>query len=105
MAQQSKILVTEEGSFDLTAFRWDDHLFSDLLTRENPVIADQAMDISRSLRKEIRQMELNTITIPLLEKIIEAKLVEYGFTKTVPIKLDSSIFRRKGLELSKKEIP
>ncbi|MFH1489096.1 MAG: vitamin B12-dependent ribonucleotide reductase [Pseudomonadota bacterium] len=101
MVHQSKILVTDEGSFDLTAFRWDDHLFSDLLTRENPVIADQAMNISRSLRKEIRQMELNTITIPLLEKIIEAKLVEYGFTKTVPIKLDCSIFRRKGLELSK----
>ena len=101
MAQQSKILVTEEGTFDLTACRWDDQLFSDILSRENPINADQAMDISRSLKKEIRQMELNTLTMPLLEKIIEAKLVEYGLTKAGPVKLDSSIFTGNGLVLSK----
>ena len=100
MAQHSKILVTEEGTFDLSSYRWDDNLFSDLLIRENPINSDQAMDISRSLREEILKMELRTITIPLLEEIIEAKLMEYGLTKTCPIKLDSSFFLKEELLLS-----
>ena len=53
MGQKDKLLVTEEGAFDLSAFRWDDHRFSDLLVRENPINTDQAMDISRFLREEI----------------------------------------------------
>ena len=100
MAQQIKTLVTEEGTFDLSVSKWDDRLFSDLLTRENPINSDQAMDISKALRQEIQKMELHTITIPLLEKIIEAKLLEYGLTKTSPIKLDSSIFRKDELVVS-----
>ena len=100
MAQESKILITDEGTFDLSAYRWDDHLFSDLLIRKNQINSDQAMDISRSLREEIRQMAIQTLTIPLLEKIIEAKLLEYGITKTSPVKLDSSIFVKDELELS-----
>jgi len=100
MAQQIKTLVTEEGTFDLSVSKWDDRLFSDLLTRENPIDSDQAMDISKALRQEIQKMGLHTITIPLLEKIIEAKLLEYGLTKTSPIKLDSSIFRKDELLLS-----
>ena len=55
--------------------------FSDLLVRENPINADQAMDISRFLRKEINKMEPQTITMPVIEKIVEAKLQEYGLTK------------------------
>ncbi|MBN1104254.1 MAG: ribonucleotide-diphosphate reductase subunit alpha, partial [Deltaproteobacteria bacterium] len=101
MAPESKILVTEDGTFDLTAYRWDDQLFSDLLTRENPINTDQAMDISRSLREEIRKMQAQTITIPLLEKIVERKLLEYGLTKPSPVKLGKSLFvRREQLCLS-----
>ena len=100
MAQQMKTLVTEEGAFDLSVSKWDDRLFSDLLTRESHINTDQAMDISKALRQEIQKMERHTITIPILEKIIEAKLLEYGFTKTSPIKLDSSIFRKEELVLS-----
>ena len=100
MAQHGKILVTKDGTFDLSAYRWDDNLFSDLLVRENPINSDQAMDISRSLREEILKMELRTITIPLLEEIIEAKLMEYGLTKTTPIKLDSSLFLKEEPVLS-----
>jgi ribonucleoside-diphosphate reductase alpha chain len=101
MARESKILVTEDGTFDLTAYRWDDQVFSDLLTRENPINTDQAMDISRSLREEIRKMQAQTITIPLLEKIIERKLLEYGLTKPSPVKLEKSLFvRREELRLS-----
>ncbi len=100
MAQQGKILVTKDGIVDLSTYRWDDDLFSDLLIRENPINSDQAMDISRSLREEISQMELKTITIPLLEKIVEAKLMEYGLAKTAPIKLDIPLFLKEGLVLS-----
>ena len=100
MAQPGKILVTEKGTFDLSAYRWDDHLFSDMIIKENPINSDQAMNISRSLREEILKMELRTITIPLLEEIIEAKLIEHGLTKTSPIKLDGSIFLKEELSLS-----
>jgi ribonucleoside-diphosphate reductase alpha chain len=100
MAQQGKILVTKDGIFDFSTYRWDDDLFSNLLIRENPINSDQAMDISRSLREEISQMELKTITIPLLEKIVEAKLMEYGLTKTAPIKLDIPLFLKEELALS-----
>ncbi len=100
MAQAGKILVTEEGTYDLSAFKWDDNLFSDILIRKNLVNSDQAMDISRSLREEILKMELRTITLPLLEEIVEAKLLEYGLTKASPIKLDSSIFLKEGITLT-----
>lgn len=100
MGQKGKILVTEEGSFDLASYRWDDHRFSDLLVRENPINTAQAMDISRFLREEIGKMELRTITMPVIEKIIEAKLLEYGLTKTSPVRLNRSIFIKSGLILS-----
>jgi ribonucleoside-diphosphate reductase alpha chain len=100
MGQKDKLLVTEEGAFDLSAFRWDDHRFSDLLVRENPIDPDQAIDISRFLRKEINKMEPQTITMSVIEKIVEAKLQEYGLTKPAPIRLDKSFFVDNGLALS-----
>jgi ribonucleoside-diphosphate reductase alpha chain len=100
MAQDSKILITEEGTFDLNTYRWDDHRFSDLLRKENEIDTDQALDISRFVRQEIAKMELQTITIPILEKIIEAKLLDYGLAKASPIHLDQSIFIKNELILS-----
>jgi ribonucleoside-diphosphate reductase alpha chain len=100
MVQESKMLITEEGTFDLSAYRWDDHLFSDLLISKNDINSDQAMDISRSLREEVHKLAIQTITIPLLEQIIEAKLLEYGIAKASPVKLDSSIFVKEDLALS-----
>ncbi|MEE4354561.1 MAG: vitamin B12-dependent ribonucleotide reductase [Desulfatiglans sp.] len=100
MGQKGKILVTEDGTYDLDTYRWDDHRFSDLLVRENPIDTDQAMDISRFLRQEILQMDLQTITLPVIEKIVEAKLLEYGLSKQSPIQLDEFIMIRKGLSLS-----
>jgi ribonucleoside-diphosphate reductase alpha chain len=58
------------------------------------------MDISRSLREDILRMELQTITIPLLEEIVEAKLLEFGLAKSSPIKLDSSMFVKEDISLS-----
>jgi hypothetical protein len=34
MGQKGKFLVTNEGSFDLGTYTWDDQLFSDILIRE-----------------------------------------------------------------------
>ncbi len=95
MAQMTNRKAGEEETFDLAAYRWDDRLFSDLLTRENLLDSDQALSISRSLREEIRKRELQVITIPLLEKIIEDKLREYGLTKSKPVRLQSVAFLKK----------
>lgn len=100
MGQEGKILITDEGSFDLAAYRWDDSRFSDLLIKENPIETSQAMDISRFLRDQISKMELNTITMPVIEKIIGEKLLEYGLSKASPVRLDGSIFVKRLLVLS-----
>jgi ribonucleoside-diphosphate reductase alpha chain len=101
MASKGKILITDDGHFDLTAYKWDDQLFSDILAKDNPIETDQALDISRFLRKEIANMKNHTITMPIIDKIIQTKLVEYGLTQTSPIRLDKSIFVKNGLHLSK----
>lgn len=100
MGSKGKILVTEEGHFDLTTYKWDDQLFSDILAKDNPIETDQAMDISRFLREEIDNMENHTITMPIVDKIIQSKLLEYGLTQASPIRLDKSIFIKNGLCLS-----
>jgi len=100
MASKGKILITDDGHFDLTAYKWDDQLFSDILAKDNPIKADQALDISRFLRKEIANMKNHTITMPIIDKMIQTKLVEYGLTQTSPIRLDKSIFVKNGLHLS-----
>jgi ribonucleoside-diphosphate reductase alpha chain len=100
MGRKGKVLITEGAHLDLSAYSWDDHLFSDILVKANPINANQALDISRFLREEITNMDLKTITIPFIEKLIEAKFLEYGLTKTSPIHLDKSIFKKNGLDLS-----
>jgi ribonucleoside-diphosphate reductase alpha chain len=100
MQQKGKFLVTSEGSFDLGTYTWDDQLFSDILIRENPIDNDQALGISQSLREEISKLEINTIPVSFIEKMIEAKLMEFGLTKPSPIRLDKSIFIKNRLNLS-----
>jgi ribonucleoside-diphosphate reductase alpha chain len=100
MGFKGKILVTEQGTFDLTSYEWDDHLFSDSLTKENPIETNQAMDISRFLREEIDSMKNHTITMPVIDKIIQTKLLEYGLKNISPIRLEKSMFIKNGLKLS-----
>jgi ribonucleoside-diphosphate reductase alpha chain len=95
MAQERNARIKDEEVLDLASFRWDDQRLSDALTGMNCISTDQAMDISRCLREEIGKRELQTITIPLLERIIEDKLKEYGVTKTQNLKLASSVFIKK----------
>ena len=100
MGQKGKFLVTKEGRFDLGTHMWDDQLFSDILIRDNPIDSEKAMGISRSVREDILRMEFQTITMPFIEKMIEAKLMEFGFTKLSPIRLDQSIFVKNRVNLS-----
>ena len=100
MGQKGKFLVTKEGRFDLGTHMWDDQLFTDILIRDNPIDSEKAMGISRSVREEILRMEFQTITMPFIENMIEAKLMEYGLTKLSPIRLDQSIFVKNRVNLS-----
>ena len=100
MGQKSKVLVTDEARFDLNAYEWDDHRFSDILISNNPINTDQALDISRFLRAEINRMDNYIITMPVIEKLIEKKLIEFGLTKPSPVRLDKSMFVKNGLVLS-----
>jgi ribonucleoside-diphosphate reductase alpha chain len=100
MGQRNKILVTEEGQLDLSGYCWDDTRFTDLLTRGNAVDSDQAMVISRELREEIGRMESEKITLPVIEKMIDEKLKAFGLDSSKPVRLDSSIFQRRGLAVS-----
>ncbi len=100
MGQKGKILVTEEGRFDLSTYSWDDTRFSAILAKANPIDTDKALDISKFIREEIAKMETLTITMPVIDKIIEKKLVSYGLTKPTPIRLDKSVFIKNGFNLS-----
>jgi ribonucleoside-diphosphate reductase alpha chain len=100
MTQRGKILVTADGRFDLGKYRWDDHRFSDKLTQKNPINTDQALDVSRFLRKEIAKMKGDTITMSIFEKLLGNKLSEYGLSKLTPIQLDKSLFVENGPVLS-----
>jgi len=100
MGQHGKILITADGRFDLSEYRWDDQRFSDMLTRKNPVNDDQAMDISRFIREEIANMERDTITLAVIEKMIGAKMNEFGLSTASPLELDKSILVKNGPVLS-----
>jgi len=104
MREKEKFLVTNEGRLDLGSFTWDDQVFTDILIRDNPINSDQALGISRFLRDEISKMEPQTITLALIEKMIEDKLMEYGLTKPTRVRLDKSIFVKKGLALSENAV-
>jgi len=82
MRQKKKGLVKEDAQVDLRTCNWDDLRFSDILVKQNNVDAEQAMGISKSLREEINRMENPTITLSVLEKLIGAKMVEYGYPDT-----------------------
>ncbi len=100
MARKGKFIVTEDGRIDLSTHKWDDSLFSDILIKENSINSEQALDISRFLQKEIDKTDLNTIPLPFIEKMIEAKLMEFGLSKASPVRLTKSIFKKNGPALS-----
>jgi len=100
MRQQGKVLITTDGRFDLNEYRWDDDRFADLLVRQNALNSEQAMTISRFLREEIARMEQDTINSSIIEKLIGAKMNEYGVRSTSSVHLDKSIFVKNELALT-----
>ncbi len=43
MTHKGKILITDEGQYDLGAATWDDDQFSDVLIKTNPIGRDAAL--------------------------------------------------------------
>jgi len=74
MGEQDKVLAVEDAQFDLSDYRWDDNLFSDILVKKAPIDSNQAMNISRFVRKEIAKMEAYSVSLSVIERMIEAKL-------------------------------
>ncbi|MFZ0134495.1 MAG: vitamin B12-dependent ribonucleotide reductase [Desulfobacterales bacterium] len=100
MRHQAKVLITTDGRFDLNEYRWDDDRFADLLTRQNALNSEQAMTISRFLREEIDRMDQDTINSAVIEKLIGAKMNEYGVGSSASVQLDKSIFVKNDLVLT-----
>jgi ribonucleoside-diphosphate reductase alpha chain len=94
-------LVLKDGNLNPKALKWDDGMICDILCAENGVESDQALTITRSLREDMEKMGINEIKLSLLEKIIDAKMLEYGLTHIKPIQLNRQLFeRRNGSRLS-----
>ena len=100
MGQGAKVLITEDARFDLSIYQWDDQVFSNLLTEKNPINSDQAMGISQFLRQEIAKFDQRTISVAQIEKMIDAKLLEYGVNKPSPIRIDRTILKKNGWVLT-----
>lgn len=99
------ILVLRDGNLIPNSLRWDDREISDILSTMNQINGDQAKTLTRSLRESLETMGLNEIRLPLLEQIINGKMLEYGFTDVSPIHLNQQLFTRKNrLSLSENAI-
>jgi len=79
---------------------WDDRQLTDLLISNKAIAPDQALTITQSIRKQIAELEQQTLTLPVFEKFIETKLQELGLTNATPIRLDKSIFSHPKIPLS-----
>jgi len=88
------VLVLRDGNLIPNAVKWDDELISDILVTQNKMNIKAAKEITQSLREDIEKIGLNEIKLPLLEKIIDAKMLEYGMTKTSPIHLNQLSFEK-----------
>jgi ribonucleoside-diphosphate reductase alpha chain len=100
MTSKAKILITQEGQIDLRTYQLDDQRFSDFLLANNPLQPDQALDISRFMREAIDELEIHTLTKPMLEEVLRAKLMEYGLNDGSSVDLDRSVFVKNGLNLT-----
>ncbi len=100
MSNKNKYLVTDEGPIDLQTHVWDDELFSDRLISVNPINQKQALDVSRFIKDSINDLKINTITLPVIDEVLKAKLMELGLKKVSTFKLEKSLFIKNGLKLS-----
>jgi len=100
MGQKRKFLVTDDGQIDLSAYQWDDNLFSNLLVKENSIEKEKALGLSKFIREAINKTKLETITIPAIDKMVGARLQEFGVKDMSSLRLSPSIFVKNGIALS-----
>jgi ribonucleoside-diphosphate reductase alpha chain len=100
MGQKRKFLVTDNERIDLNTYKLDDNLFSNILVEENRIEKDKALGISKFIREAICQTKLETITPPVIDEMVGARLQEAGLKNISALKLNSSIFIKNGLDLS-----
>ncbi len=96
------ILVFKDGNLLPNALKWDDETISDILASTKNIGNDQARMIARTLRKEIEGMGLNEIKVPLLENIINGKMLEQGLLNGAPARLKQVLSSKgNGIQISK----
>jgi len=88
------VIVLRDGNLLPNAIKWDDGMISDILIAQNHINSEKALTITRSLREDMERMGLNEIKVPLLEKIIDAKMLEFGLTKVKPIHLHQLVVKK-----------
>jgi ribonucleoside-diphosphate reductase alpha chain len=88
------VIVLRDGNLLPNAIKWDDQMISGILIAQNHINSDKALSITRSLREDMERMGLNEIKVPLLEKIIDAKMLEFGLTKVKPIHLHQLVVKK-----------
>lgn len=103
MLEGKQLLTTEGERIDLNKNGWDEKLVS-FLKEKSGIDKEKAVGVTRFLKEQINKMDLSVITIPMIEKIIEAKLIEYGAIDKSEVRLDSSIFKKTRLPLSENAI-
>jgi len=100
MSKKRKFLVTDNEQIDLNTYKWDDNLFSNILVAENRIEKNAALGISKFIREAINQTHLETITLPVIDEMVGARLQEAGLKKISLLNLSPSIFVQNGLDLS-----
>ncbi|MFB0521249.1 MAG: vitamin B12-dependent ribonucleotide reductase [Desulfatiglandales bacterium] len=88
------VIVLRDGNLLPNAIKWDDQMISGILIAQNHINSEKALSITRSLREDMERMGLNEIKVPLLEKIIDAKMLEFGLTKVKPIHLHQLVVKK-----------
>ena len=99
MLEEKTLLMAEDEKIDLSADGWDDRLVS-FLREKSGLDQSKAESIAQFLKDQLRKIDLKVVTISMIEKIIEAKLIEYGIVDKATIKLDKSIFKDTRLPLT-----
>jgi hypothetical protein len=72
------VVILRDENLLPNAVKWIDRLISDILFIQNQINSEKAMTIAKSLREDMERMGLSEIKVSLLEKIIDAEMLEYG---------------------------
>ena len=100
MTTKNKTFITDSGRIDLTIYRLDDRRFSDILIKHNSIEPTLAMAIGRFMREAIEDLNIHTITAPMIDEVLKAKLTEYGLSRITPVKLDKTVFVKSDIALT-----